>query len=89
MPDVLDTHIATGQLDISETFVIPTTSFHSHAIGFSLSQGNDAVRVFIHRTNAKIAVYQKDDQKLIGESQPVDQGRGQLLEVTGLKTGGV
>jgi hypothetical protein len=50
LPDRLDTHTAPGQIDISDTFVIPSiSSFHSHVIGFFIREKNDAIRVFVAR----------------------------------------
>lgn len=85
LPSSLDTLLQFGSLDLSETFFAPVTSFYSHEILFKAREGQDALRVLLARSNAKIALLEgSGDRKLVAQSRPVEGGRAQVLIATKL-----
>jgi hypothetical protein len=66
LPLSLEPFSITGSVDISETFYLPSFAFGSHKILFTVSKGQDALRVLLAKSNSKIAIYQESNKKLVG-----------------------
>lgn len=76
-----------GNVDLSETYFVPASNFFSRSISFTVRRGQDALRVLLARSNAKIALIRESDKKVIDLSKPIEGGKAQLLAVTDLQDG--
>jgi len=87
LPDDLDINGVTSQIDWSESFYLPTYAFTSHEMLYTAREGQQALRVFLAKSNCKASILSKEDRKLLAQSRPVDKGRAQLLVATDLVVG--
>lgn len=85
LPRTVDHHSITGTLDFSEQFYIPTRSYYTHSMNFTARSGQDALRVFLARSNSKIALYETSTRKMVGQSSSTEAGKGQLMLVQDLR----
>ena len=74
-----------GHVDNSDTYYLPVSSMVSRDVNFRPVKGQEAIRVLLARSNAKVALLKANGLKLVAESRPIDGGRAQLLAFTELK----
>ena len=89
LPTSLDGFALAGAVDLSEAYYSPTLNFHSHEIAFTAKRGQDALRVLVASSHAKLALYEHSDRSLVAQSRPVDGARAQLLVAQHLRPGTV
>lgn len=87
LPPSLEAFSITGSVDISETFYLPSETYTSHKISFTVRKGQDALRILLAKSNSKIAVYKESDKQLVVQSRPVEEAKAQLLIATELEVG--
>lgn len=75
VPKSLETLMQFGSLDLSETYYVPVSNFYSRQMSFTVKKGQDALRVLLARSNAKIALIRDSDKKLIEQSKPIEAGK--------------
>lgn len=74
LPEELNANGVSSQIDMSESFFLPTHAFESHEIRFTPREGQEALRVLVTRANSKVAIYTQSDRQLVAQSRPVESG---------------
>ena len=70
---------------MSERFYIPTSYAYSHHISFVAKKGQDALRVLLVTSNAKMALFESKSLGLVAQSKSVEDGDAQLLSAHNLR----
>jgi len=87
LPQSLEAYHIAGAIDITETFYITTKAYLSHEMSFTPREGQDALRVLLIKSNSKIAVFEESGRRLVAQSRPLDNAKGQLLIAQNLEVG--
>jgi len=79
LPDTLDAKAISGTVDMSDSYYIPTMFQYSHEIKFTVTKDEDAIRVLLVKSNAKLVLLETESMALVVQSKSVEVGDAQLL----------
>jgi hypothetical protein len=74
-------------LDMSDSYYIPTMFQYSHEMNFTVTRNEDALRILLVKSNAKIVLLETHSRALVMQSKAVEDGDAQLLIAKSLKVG--
>lgn len=87
LPDSLDAKAISGSIDTSDSYYIPTMFQYSHETTFTVSKDEDALRVLLVKSNAKVVLLETKSMALVAQSKSVEDGDAQLLIAKSLRIG--